>query len=308
MTQSTFSPTHCGLYFGPDRVRAAQRSREQEPLRAAWAALDNPSPADPLAAALFYGLRWRFAGDEAGGAQGAALLAQGAGLEQEGDLLAAVQRALGAIQAAELLRDHPQMASDWAPTCAAQVDLLAGHGELSYVETLWLMALGAGAGVLLEDEARFAAAADYFRTVVQRGDIHPEGYIRPAVEEAGPQSFMGHLLATAALCLTAEIAHQAGVDLWHYEQRGVGVVTAVPYIVYYYIYPEQWRWHEGLTQEEVQQAIRDCGAFLEMANLRARPRDLALLLREHRPLFSAVCGGLTTLTHADMPRGLFGRR
>ena len=143
--------------------------------------------------------------------------------------------------------------------------------------------------------------------------VHPEGYFKLLVVNATDKesAFKDMVLACAALTLAAEAASQAGENLWQYEKRDVGLNTSVTYLVYYYFYPDKWRWGEGEMSDEYTQAIfTDIGAGLEISNRRVNPRGVELLLEDQRPFFNAYMGGLTTLSHikTEKPRyfGLFG--
>ena len=83
--------------------------------------------------------------------------------------------------------------------------------------------------------------------------------------------------------------------------------TAVTYLVYYYFYPEKWRWDEQISREDTERLFRQYGAWLEIATSRANPRGVELLLEEQRPCFGPLVGGLTTLSHSEtVKRRRFG--
>jgi hypothetical protein len=118
------------------------------------------------------------------------------------------------------------------------------------------------------------------------------------------------LLSTQALILTAEAAAHAGTNLWDFQHRSISAMTPTPYLLYYYYYPEKWRWDVGLEGEDVKALYRRHAGFWEMAQHRAPNRDRKILLDELRPIYDTWGGGLTTLTHcnetAPKRRGLFG--
>ena len=99
----------------------------------------------------------------------------------------------------------------------------------------------------------------------------------------------------------AEMAAQAGLDLWSYDNRGVTPATAATYLLYYFYFPEKWKWSPGLTRQRTTDVIRREGAFLEIVNQRAPLHAVDPLLEELRPLFCPWTGGLTTLTHSIPP-------
>nr|MCU0476272.1 hypothetical protein [Anaerolineae bacterium] len=110
----------------------------------------------------------------------------------------------------------------------------------------------------------------------------------------------------------AEVAAHAGIDLWGYELRSVSLMTAAFYPLYYYYYPEKWKWAEGISIDAAQQMFRQNAAFLEIIN-RRRPNVHAinLIVDELRPIIDPLGGGAVTLTHHPAPppkrRGWFGR-
>lgn len=302
--------SHRGLYFTTEHIQQTRKNRQREPLQSAWALLLEQEPAEALAAVQWDALRWQFNEDMAAGERAQAGL-RGLDIHQPGptplDTLAAL---LTLAQTFEMLRDHPAWPAaaraDWLAAFAARVaDLNRWAGELAFVETLWLGALNTAAGIVLEqDEWLMAGAALYRRTIDEA--VRPEGYLPDAVEGSDGGSLRRQLLAVAALVLTAEMAGHVGIELWGYAARGVSVRTACAYLVFYYYYPEKWRW-DTLAEDQAAPVFRQHGGFLEMLNRQARPRDLKLLLDDLRPIYDLAGGGLTTLSHGwPAPRGLFG--
>lgn len=304
-----FQPQHYGLYFTAAHIEQAREQAARAPLAAAWARLRASQPLAPLPLALRLGLRWRCAGDDDAGRRAAALLA--GGLLPAGATCDDLVTAVAAVQCFELARSHPHTAAP--PWLAALAEYLVARVErqppASYLEALWRIALGTAAAVALDDGARFAAATDAFRSVVTH-DIHPEGYIPKIVEAKDVYTLDTMLRATQALVLTAEAAAHAGDDLWAFAARGVSVMTLIPYLLYYYYYPDRWRWGAALSVAEGQALYQARAGFWELARRRGGGRDVALFLDELRPVDDPYGGGLTTLTHgADAPRqrrGLFG--
>ncbi len=302
--------THFGLFFGPEHVRAARRDHDRSPLREAWARLQEPAPAGALAAAHWDGLRWRFSDDLDAGERAVQALQQGAGWEDApASSFEQCGRALALAQTFEMVRDHPAFPASasaaWLEQFADYVAALSATPPASLVEQIGLGAVAAAAGVVLERSDLLEAGADIFRRTV-RDEVRPEGYLPALVEAGDGRGMERQLQAVAALTLTAEAAAQAGLDLWGYSARGVSLVTAGAYLIYYYYYPEAWRWDAGQTPD-APGLFRRWGGFLEMLNRRARPRDIRLLLDELRPIYQLDGGGLTTLTHGvSARRGWFG--
>jgi hypothetical protein len=166
-----------------------------------------------------------------------------------------------------------------------------------------LLTLEIVAAIVLDEEGRFSPAVDQFRHIIDH-DIHPEGYIKPVItaEPEEQATFQDMFLTLAALTLAAEAATQAGVDLWAYEKREVGLKTVAAYLLYYYFYPEKWHWKTAPTEEETRQLFKQYGAFMEIVTYRGQPRGVEMLLDEQRPLFSGLVGGLTTLTHSKISK------
>ena len=134
---------------------------------------------------------------------------------------------------------------------------------------LWLAALAMAAGLLLKEQAAIESAGAVYRSTVDR-HIHPEGYFKGLVDVDGArQTYDAQFSATGALALLSEMAQQAGLDLWSYNNRGVSVNTAATYTFYYYFFPERWRWEAGLTREYTQAIMRREGAYFEMVNRRS---------------------------------------
>lgn len=305
-----FRPQHYGLYFTEAHVQQAREQQAHPPLAAAWARLRSSQPLAPLALALRLGLRWRCDGDVAAGQRAVALLAEG--LLPAGARCDDLAAAAAAIQCFELVRNHPDAVPHlWLDRLRAYLTDVERQPPASYIESLWRITLDIAAAVALEDGARFAAGADAFRAVVAQ-DIHPEGYLPKIVQsKGGGHTLDGMLWAAQALVLAAEAAAHAGDNLWAYAARGVSVMTLIPYLLYYYYYPDRWRWDTPLSVDEGQGLYRAHAGFWEMARRRSSLRDLQPFLDELRPIDDPLSGGLTTLTHgADAPRqrrGLFGR-
>jgi hypothetical protein len=323
-----FEPQHAGLFFSQPNIDAARQARDRAPLNAAWDYLLSAEPELPLARLQLDGLRWRFDSDTERGAAGVAaldtLLPEVPPDEQP--LLAGLQDSVVLAQAIELVRDHPEAASRLPNWC----DLLAERSayldqrvvEPNIAEVLWQAALWAAAGVVLERDDLFQGAANTFRGAVD-DEIHPEGYLPAAVDSGSAAANLSmQLQCVKALVLIAEMGRHAGVELWDYDNRGVSINTAMLYPLYYYFYPDQWRWvkevfkgghkieAETLDEADAEAIFRaNCGP-LELINRHhgQRPqRAVRMILDDLRPIYDLYGGGLTTLTHALAERrGLFG--
>lgn len=324
-TTMIFQPNHTGLYFTPHAVAEANSARDREPFKSAWALLlEEESTPETLAGVLRDALRYRIAGDVESGARGIANLLH---LTEQPvhDHVHYLEHAatLAALtQCFELLRDHPafdQRGAWLAWLEQAITSLNQPAGELAHHEQLWLAVVNMTGGIALEREALFNDAVAVYQQTIDR-HVHPEGYIKPAVEDHKDRDGLFRLLwSVKALTLLAEAANAStGLDLWHYEFRGVGLLTAALYPLAYYFRPEKWPWLrspdpnapvEPLTVEEAEPLFKQHGAFYEIVNRHAeKQKAITLFLDAQRPLFDPYGGGLTTLTHgiAKKRRGLFG--
>jgi hypothetical protein len=304
---------HCGLYFTPDHIEQARQQRSKAPYAAAWALLDSYAPTDEMARAQHGGLRYRFAGDTDAGARAVDYLRAADPSPDAGlPLFRVAAHLMTLAQVSELVRDHPAWGAKraWLDAFAGCVaDLGPPLDDLPLPDAAWLNALYLVGGVVLEHDAWFKGAVETFQRMVDL-DIHPEGYIPRAVEAQVSQdhSLYRLLLTAQALILMAEAAGHAGVDLWAYEKRGVSAMTPLPYLLYYYYYPEKWRWDDSLELEKTQALYRQHAGLWEMAQRRAYSRDRRLLLDELRPVYDVWGGGLVTLSHGGEARrrGWFG--
>jgi hypothetical protein len=303
---------HFGLYFTPQHVQNARKHRDSEPFLSAWAYLEQRVVhSGSLAAVQWNGLRFRFDDDAQAGEQAVIDLQDGVGLDIDGSLsdFDALSGGITLAQCFGLVRDHPAWStgaqSSWLERFTGLADFLNRQPEgMSLVEQVWTGLLNVAAAVVLEDETRLEAGAHIYRLTIDN-EIRPEGYLPHAVAGEDGGSLWRQLYIVAGLVLTAEAASHVGLDLWGYTSRGISVITAASYLIYYYYYPDQWRW-DSLIEADTKQLFKEQGAFLEMLNDHARPADLKLLLDELRPLYSPLTGSLTTLSHALPPRrGLF---
>ncbi len=300
--------SHYGLYFTEAQVQQARQQRRHEPQKSAWMLLEQES-AGGLAAIQWGGLRYRFNDDQAAGEQAALALAEvepGQGVERLDTLMAALVQA----HSFEMLRDHPAgTPAQQARWMQAFAELTAAvqqaQDDLSPLERLWADALYLAAGIVLEREDWFKRGADGYRQTIDQA-IRPEGYLPQAVEGRDGGSLYRQLLSIKALALSAEMAAHVGLNLWNYAARGVSVRTACAYLLYYYYYPDKWRWDDHM-EEEAPRLFRQHGGFWEMLNYRAPLKNAGAMLDELRPVYDLTGGGLTTLSHGPaVRRGLFG--
>ena len=319
-----FQPIHCGLYFTPEHIQRARDQRDTEPFRTAWAVLRQRRQVDLLALAQWQGLIYRFDADVEAGARAVHIL-------QQDDLMPSnptnnielAAAALTQAQCFEMVRDHPALTQpdEWMQHFRGIVENLNNaSGGWLYTERVWLNALNLAAGIVLEDEPLFTQAAELFKDMI-RQDVHPEGYIRKAAQGQKHESLMRMLLAAQGLMLTAEMATHAGEDLWAFNERRVSALTPMPYLLYYYYYPEKWRWdaeiegdavpEEGDSHIEIEAAqalYRRHAGMWEMAQRQSGSQDRQMLLDAIRPVYDLWGGGLVTLTHGtpEQKRKRFG--
>lgn len=299
----TFNLTHFGLFFGQQQMDEALAMRASTARRDAWAQLEKRDADQPrLQQIMRLAYRYRLLGDVDAGAQAIPQLPAQAMLP-DAPLLDQIRLALSLAHLHELLRDHPAYtdANVWRAAYADETaPLLQAAAEADCVLDCWQVALRIARGVVLADAERFEQGVTRFKQLVD-AEIHPEGYLRSAVAGKDGMTLYRQVLCVAGLVLAAEAAYHAGTDLWAYEHRGVGVGTAAAYIVYYYFYPEKWRWDEGISTDDTEALFRQHGAFIEIATYRKPARGVEHLLAAQRPMFD-VYGGFTTLTHGPEPK------
>ncbi|RMF81366.1 MAG: hypothetical protein D6737_05100 [Chloroflexi bacterium] len=326
---SMFSPIHCGLFFTPDHIEQAHTHADEEPFRTAWAYLREESPTEPVALIQWNALRYRFDEDANAGARAIDFLRQYE-FDFSQDLLTTTKTWVTLAQSFEMIRGHKALtgerADDWMATFADVIATLNNEHDLALYEQLWLALLRLIAGIVLEQQTHFDAGVAYAKQFVAH-EIRPQGHIPRLVEASDGRGLYRQLIATQALVLIAEAATHAGHDLWSFHHRGVSVMTPVVYLLYYYFYPDQWKWDplpentdESVTDEDESSETDDAivvhpdfatiKGFWEIAHRYGRPKDFKLLLENARPIYDAYGGGLTTLTHGlplKKRRGLFGR-
>ncbi len=286
-----------GLFHSARDIQLAREHADREPILSALRRLDAPA-GDPLEHAQLLATRAQFyADDKAAEAARQALLQAETTLNERGDL-AAIQRALAWLSVVAML--GAPLESYPAGTNAITGLLEGAPAELK-IQALWRGALSMAFGILLDDHARVEEGAAVYRRVIDER-VHPEGYFKGVVDREGAKAtYEAQLSWLCAIVLMAEMAGRAGIDLWAYENRAVGLFTAATYTHFYYHFPEKWRWETGLTRDDARKIMRRDGAFLELVNRRSPPQGIEHFLAEQRPLYSLRAGGLTTLTHALTP-------
>ena len=288
-----------GLYFSQSDLQLARDNLHREPLRQALPLLET-QPADPVDAAQLLALKHLLHDDEAAGAAALELLLAQEVASDPADDLPAIKRRVAWLAVIAMLFGHPRGTSQAGSLPVGIVAALGPRGDESGANPLrraWLAASSMAASILAHDDAGLRQAVHDFRQLVDK-HIHPEGFIKSLVDIDGAiDTYAAQFSATGALVLMAEMATQAGLDLWSYSNRGVSANTAATYTYYYYFFPERWKWEAGLTRETTMALMRREGAFFEMVNRRHPLRGGEQLFAEQRPMFSAHAGGLTTLTH-----------
>lgn len=303
---------HVGLTYTANQIQLAQEHRDTELITKASDYLLNTTGDTPLATAQLAGLRYRFLEDDTSGLQAVHLLQQvdpSAIATNDQD---SIKQLLGWLSVIESVRSHPA----WTDIQESWFDSLREFHQpvhdLRVVDTLWGGALDIGMGIVLEDETLFNRGADIYRLAINQ-HIHPEGYLKDIIDiNEATDTYHLQVSGTCAFVLMAEMAEHVGIDLWSVNNRGITPVTATAYLLYYYYYPEKWKWGDDLTTEKTEALINTEGAFIEIVNRRNPLRGVDILLDDLRPLFGVYAGGLTTLTHGiPMPQkkkrwGLFG--
>ncbi len=309
-----FDPQHYALYFSADQCRRARELRSSDSLRGAWEALVRRRPSNAPERMQQGSLLYRLNDDLEAGERALELLQSGETAMARGvGHLAQIVTLLLQTQCHELLYDHPSFLARgaWLRDYAQRVENCLKRDEgLLHVEASWLNLLRLTSAIVLEKEGRFNQACETFRECV-RSDLHFDGYIRRAAEGRRGESLGRMLLTAQALCLCAEAASLAGEPLWQYDVRGVSALTPTPYLLYYYWYPERWRWDGDIEDNAVPQEgdgaprvdearalYRRHAGLWELAQARSPSPDRQQLLDELRPVFDVQGGGPLTLTHS----------
>jgi hypothetical protein len=211
------------------------------------------------------------------------------------------------------LRDVPDFAPTWAAWQPSIRDIaqqtaarLMNPEARDLHAQAWRGLYTLCAGVVLEDRELIEHAAAHFRHIINH-EIHPQGYAAKLTDPRDEGSLARQLLCTQALVLTAEAGAHVGLDLWQHQARGVSVMTAAYYPIYYFYHPHKWKWNANLTTDIVQPLYRRHAGLWEMVYARAQNRDVKVLLDDLRPIYDWDGGGPTTLTHGvAKKRGWFG--
>jgi hypothetical protein len=271
----------------------------------AWTALDSTPPEDVLLQLLWLSYRWSVLQDTAAGQQALMILHS---LDESAIFTRPMTERSGAgpylvglSHVIEMLRSHPaatpslmQLFRHWAADTARLVTPFSPS-------SFWRVTAQLARGVVLDDESIFQEGMMWFEDAITR--LHPEGYVREAVETKDIQTYADQFSIACALALAAEIGTNVGVNLWAYTNRGVSAKTASAYVMFYLYYPEKWRWSEPgmLTAEMMPPIIKEQAAFLEIVHARSPLRSIEILLQDHRPFVSFTGGGMTTLVYGSPP-------
>ena len=289
-----------GLSFSGAHLKLAQENRSSPLIQEALRLLDARGR-EPMEAAYLAALRAQWhPGDEASARRAGRLM-------DEADLEAGAsascrrcQTLLGWLSVLSMLPQRPG-GDRLRAACDQAIEAAQANPAADPLERIWQGALQLAQGIVFDSEALRRAGAAAYRDVIDQ-HIHPEGYLKGIVDVDGAaRTYEAQVSGLCALAFMAEMAAPVGLGLWTYENRAVSLHTAAAYSLFYYFYPEKWRWEEDLSSERTAAAIRKEGAFLEMAQRRQAMRGIEALFEEERPLFCAYGGGLTTLTHAIAP-------
>lgn len=303
---------HYGLIFTAEHAQTAHQHQAAAPFHQAWTLLDTHQPLTDFDHLLIKAFRYRLRDDQAAGDWVAHDLNTDhtwGSVDQQAESVIAQAKAFFALsQAYELAREHPQLASsDGLDRHHQKFDALPLPAEDDFISGLWYSVARMAGGVVLEDQTLIDASADYFRQIINT-EIHPEGNFRTAVKvDPESQSLTNQVFGTQALVLIAEMAEYIGLDLWGYENRGVSALTAATYTVFYFFYPDQWRWNgseyrpsAGVSHEFGASLFRNNGGFIEIIARRYNKplKAVTMALDSLRPIYDVYGGGVVTLTHA----------
>jgi len=305
--------THYGLFFTEAHLQLTQKNRDKAPFSDAFQFLDTPQT-NPHAEMLLNAYRYRL-GDNNAGEASLSALSTWLVTAPSYDFLADMSQTLLTGHLIELIRPllkTPQFIHEWEDNTA---QLLQRETENTH-EILWKGVVAMALGIITETESNIIRASAVYKHAID-DLLHPEGYMPSIVDHHNEVTgFTYQLQATQALVLIAEMAKHIGNDLYAYNKRGVSVMTACAYPLYYYFYPEKWRWSgdkyrpsAGVSEEIAKQVFRDHAGFLEIIAEHYNPplKAIKMILDDLRPVLDTYGGGLTTLTHAPAPRrGLFG--
>lgn len=297
-----FQPHHTGLFVPTLFLESSREARASRTLISAWITLDDTPPDDVLHQLLWLVYRWRALEDTAAGQKAIMMLHSLDDATIFTHHLATDRARLVALaNLIEMLRSHPAATPALIQLYQHWVDSLGEDGTSSPDASYWHVALRLATAVVLEDDALFEQGTKWYEEAI--GQLHPEGYVREAVEGKEDTTFATQLSIACALALAAEIGTNNGVDLWATNNRGVSAKTAAAYVLYYLFYPEKWRWSTPgvLTADIVKPLIKTQSAFMEIVNARSTLRSADLLLQQNRPMVSLIGGGMTSLVYGSPP-------
>lgn len=299
---TTFDTQHMGLYLSSEEIARTEAKKYAPEFVDAWAQLEAPPPTDDaLVATVWYASQYRLGQDANAGEHTIHHLISGIGWEADAKPVNAMRRTLASIHAFELVREHPAWQGrkgHWLDGLQAHLQRFTDLTDPRPLELLWQIPLKIASAIALEDATLFDAGCASFEHAI-KDNLHPEGYLKTLVMMKDGKTFQRQHSGITALVLAAEAATHAGRNLWEYEDRSVSLATGIAYQVYYYFFPEKWRWEETgtYTEASMRDAFQRGGAYLEIGGLRTRPRSLEMLLEETRPMLDSLGGGFTTLTH-----------
>jgi hypothetical protein len=292
---------HCGLFFTKQHIDTARKNAKREPFKSAWAFLDAQPDMGLLETAHLDALRYR---SGKGKGQQAIKILQRLTPPENISYLDILRFYVAAAQVFEMVSDIMPEKQSWLEWFFGQVP--QPNDNLPFHEGVWLVLLNTSASVLWERDDLFQDGVNFYKHVIDH-EVHPQGYIQSVIEVTDGYMLHRFLIALQGLSLLADAATNAGTNLWAYNNRGVSLITAGLYPLYYYFYPEQWKWGTLPPEAETQALFKHYGSFLEIMNFRINrtTKAIDLILADLRPVFDVYGGGLTTLTHG-VRRGLFG--
>lgn len=303
-----------GLFFTKQHLDTARKNSKREPFKSAFAFLEAKHDFGLMETAHLDALRYQIHGAKsktAGHRAVETLQSAQLRLPENAAYLDHLRFTVAFIHLVEMLLDHPLLGDQMKQQ---SIDLLVNQVKhlnqidhnLPLHEAVWLALVNTAGGVVLQRDDLFQDGVNLYKQVIDT-EIHPQGYIQSIVEIKDGYSLHRFLLTLQGLSLIAEAVTNTGTDLWKYHNRGVSLMTAGLYPLYYYFYPEQWKWDAPLPEDETKNLFRHYGSYLEILNFRMgrATKAIDLILADLRPVFDIYGGGLTTLTHG-VRRGWFG--
>ncbi len=294
----------CGLIFTDTHIQNARKNKKRTPHQAAWEQLLSSSRAgDAWQQVQWDAWRYQFNADLRAGEQGI-LTFQNLPLPDHLPTL------FIALQAYAMLQSHPAFQpSDWLTQCRQQLDQQDAPSDI--VDHLWYAVIQTAIGVITSDDTCIQYGVDTLKHTVDKS-IHPEGYL-PAAVKTGPESvaLQRQIQSVQALILIAEMCEHIGINLWQYNNRGVSIMTAATYPLYYYFYPEKWQWNgeewkpsDGIDEATAKRIFQTHAGFLELVRRHYTPplKAIQMMLDDLRPIYDPFCGGFVTLSHAEAKR------